>query len=319
MGIGFVGRRELRSSMLLPHLVKEPGIELARVATRRSLSAVNAQRKFQFRDAGTDSGGHSRRPSDRCGVHRHPAQHARRPDVPRARGRKGRVRREAAGADTRRARTNPRDGGRDRQRQGHGRLQSSILPTPRGDAGALRAVSRADERPLSRQRRTSRVGQLVSGQRTRRLSVRGRRWALRGHDELVDGQRSGRGHDDGWRRSRRSAGEPSLRRWVARDDHVSDQYAPALPQGDLRGLERGTDSSARQFQADHRLGGSARSGPSAPRAAGQGSSPPKSRPSWRPCAPVDRCRSPWSRWWRPPAPPLLPQHRPSQAAAPQQL
>ena len=40
--------------MLLPHLVKEPGIELARVATRRSLSAVNAQRKFQFRDAGTD-------------------------------------------------------------------------------------------------------------------------------------------------------------------------------------------------------------------------------------------------------------------------
>jgi predicted dehydrogenase/threonine dehydrogenase-like Zn-dependent dehydrogenase len=54
VGIGFVGAGNYGSSMLLPHLAKEPGIELARVATRRSLSAVNAQRKFQFRDAGTD-------------------------------------------------------------------------------------------------------------------------------------------------------------------------------------------------------------------------------------------------------------------------
>ena len=55
VGIGFVGAGNYASSMLLPHLAKEPGIELARVATRRSLSAVNAQRKFQFRDAGTDA------------------------------------------------------------------------------------------------------------------------------------------------------------------------------------------------------------------------------------------------------------------------
>jgi predicted dehydrogenase/NADPH:quinone reductase-like Zn-dependent oxidoreductase len=54
--VGFVGAGNYASSMLLPHLAKEPGIELARVATRRSLSAVNAQRKFQFRDAGTDLG-----------------------------------------------------------------------------------------------------------------------------------------------------------------------------------------------------------------------------------------------------------------------
>ena len=54
VGVGFVGAGNYASSMLLPHLVKEPGTELARVATRRSLSAVNAQRKFQFRDAGTD-------------------------------------------------------------------------------------------------------------------------------------------------------------------------------------------------------------------------------------------------------------------------
>ena len=52
--MGFVGAGNYASSMLLPHLVKEPGIDLAHVATRRSLSAVNAQRKFKFRDAGTD-------------------------------------------------------------------------------------------------------------------------------------------------------------------------------------------------------------------------------------------------------------------------
>jgi predicted dehydrogenase/NADPH:quinone reductase-like Zn-dependent oxidoreductase len=52
--IGFVGAGNYASSMLLPHLANQAGIELARVATRRSLSAVNAQRKFGFGDAGTD-------------------------------------------------------------------------------------------------------------------------------------------------------------------------------------------------------------------------------------------------------------------------
>jgi len=52
--IGFVGAGNYASSMLLPHLVKEPGVQLDLVATRRSLSAVNAQRKFGFRDASTD-------------------------------------------------------------------------------------------------------------------------------------------------------------------------------------------------------------------------------------------------------------------------
>jgi predicted dehydrogenase/NADPH:quinone reductase-like Zn-dependent oxidoreductase len=52
--IGFVGAGNYASSMLLPHLVKQPGVELAHVATRRSLSAVNAQRKFRFQDASTD-------------------------------------------------------------------------------------------------------------------------------------------------------------------------------------------------------------------------------------------------------------------------
>jgi predicted dehydrogenase/threonine dehydrogenase-like Zn-dependent dehydrogenase len=53
--IGFVGAGNYASSMLLPHLANQPEVELAQVATRRSLSAVNAQRKFGFENAGTDS------------------------------------------------------------------------------------------------------------------------------------------------------------------------------------------------------------------------------------------------------------------------
>ena len=52
--IGFIGAGNYASSMLLPHLANQPEITLAHVATRRSLSAVNAQRKFGFGDAGTD-------------------------------------------------------------------------------------------------------------------------------------------------------------------------------------------------------------------------------------------------------------------------
>jgi predicted dehydrogenase len=53
--VGFVGAGNYASSMLLPHLAKHPGVELVRVATRRSLSAVNAQRKFGFAESGTDA------------------------------------------------------------------------------------------------------------------------------------------------------------------------------------------------------------------------------------------------------------------------
>ncbi|WP_323100905.1 bi-domain-containing oxidoreductase [Intrasporangium sp. YIM S08009] len=53
--LGFIGAGSYATSMLLPHLVKDPGVTLARVATTRSLSAVNAQRKFGFQDLATDA------------------------------------------------------------------------------------------------------------------------------------------------------------------------------------------------------------------------------------------------------------------------
>jgi predicted dehydrogenase len=53
--IGFVGAGNYASSMLLPHLAGLSAATLAHVATTKSLSAVNAQRKFGFITASTDS------------------------------------------------------------------------------------------------------------------------------------------------------------------------------------------------------------------------------------------------------------------------
>ena len=53
--LGFIGAGNYATSMLLPHLAKNPGATLVSVATTRSLSAVNAQRKFEFETVSTDS------------------------------------------------------------------------------------------------------------------------------------------------------------------------------------------------------------------------------------------------------------------------
>jgi predicted dehydrogenase/threonine dehydrogenase-like Zn-dependent dehydrogenase len=53
--IGFIGAGNYASSMLLPHLAGRADVELSRVATNRSLSAANAQRKFGFAAANTDA------------------------------------------------------------------------------------------------------------------------------------------------------------------------------------------------------------------------------------------------------------------------
>ncbi len=51
--IGFIGAGNYASSMLLPHIARLKTVQLAHVATTRSLSAVNAQRKFGFATAST--------------------------------------------------------------------------------------------------------------------------------------------------------------------------------------------------------------------------------------------------------------------------
>jgi predicted dehydrogenase/threonine dehydrogenase-like Zn-dependent dehydrogenase len=46
--LGFIGAGNYATSMLLPHLKANSGVELASVATTKSLSGLNAQRKFGF-------------------------------------------------------------------------------------------------------------------------------------------------------------------------------------------------------------------------------------------------------------------------------
>jgi predicted dehydrogenase/threonine dehydrogenase-like Zn-dependent dehydrogenase len=53
LAIGFIGAGNYASSMLLPHLARLETVRLAHVATARSLSAVNAQRRFGFMTAST--------------------------------------------------------------------------------------------------------------------------------------------------------------------------------------------------------------------------------------------------------------------------
>ena len=53
LSAGFIGAGNYASSMLLPHLARLDTVRLAHVATNRSLSAVNAQRKFGFGAAST--------------------------------------------------------------------------------------------------------------------------------------------------------------------------------------------------------------------------------------------------------------------------
>ena len=48
VAVGFIGAGNYASSMLLPHLVRVKTAQLAHVATTRSLSAANAQRRFGF-------------------------------------------------------------------------------------------------------------------------------------------------------------------------------------------------------------------------------------------------------------------------------
>jgi predicted dehydrogenase/threonine dehydrogenase-like Zn-dependent dehydrogenase len=54
--LGFIGAGNYASSMLLPHLQKNEDAVLAHVATNKSLSAANAQRRFGFEKIATEAG-----------------------------------------------------------------------------------------------------------------------------------------------------------------------------------------------------------------------------------------------------------------------
>src|SRR5439155_4506186 len=53
--VGFIGAGNYATSMLLPYLAKNSAVRLAHVATTRSLSTVNAQKRFGFTTASTSA------------------------------------------------------------------------------------------------------------------------------------------------------------------------------------------------------------------------------------------------------------------------
>jgi predicted dehydrogenase len=55
LGVGFIGAGNYASSMLLPHLLEKPSVKLRHVATNRSLSSLDAKRRFGFEEASTDA------------------------------------------------------------------------------------------------------------------------------------------------------------------------------------------------------------------------------------------------------------------------
>jgi predicted dehydrogenase/threonine dehydrogenase-like Zn-dependent dehydrogenase len=55
LAVGFIGAGNYATSMLLPHLAKNAAVRLVHVATTRSLSAVNAQKRFGFTTASTSA------------------------------------------------------------------------------------------------------------------------------------------------------------------------------------------------------------------------------------------------------------------------
>ena len=55
VAVGFIGAGNYATSMLLPHLAKASAVSLTHVATTRSLSAANAQRRFGFTTASTSA------------------------------------------------------------------------------------------------------------------------------------------------------------------------------------------------------------------------------------------------------------------------
>ena len=55
LAVGFIGAGNFATSVLLPQMARLDGVRLAHVATTRSLSAVNAQRKFGFAEVSTSA------------------------------------------------------------------------------------------------------------------------------------------------------------------------------------------------------------------------------------------------------------------------
>jgi threonine dehydrogenase-like Zn-dependent dehydrogenase len=186
--IGFIGAGNYASSMLLPHLARLDKAHLAHVATSRSLSAVNAQRRFGFTTASTRRrrrvGG--RQPGR--DLHRDPSSYARGPGLPGAGDGQGRLRGKAPGPDPRRARPYRRGHRDDGQRPADGGIQPALRAAAHPAEIAVRARGLEFGHAVPGQRGAAGRRQLVPERRAGRIAVRRRGRSFHRHAELVGGQ-----------------------------------------------------------------------------------------------------------------------------------
>ena len=179
--VGFIGAGNYANSMLLPHLAGATDVELVRVATLGSLSAVNAQRKFGFATIGTDADAVLADDSiDAVFIVTRHSSHAALACEALEAGKAVFVEKPLA-LDDAELDAGTGDRRRHRQRPAHGRLQPPVRTHAERDAGALRSRHRAHRGPLPRQRRPAGGGQLVRATRRRGLALRRRGRALHRH------------------------------------------------------------------------------------------------------------------------------------------
>ena len=169
--LGFIGAGNYASSVLLPLLAGDERVDLRRVATTRSLSAVNAQRRFHFSGAGTDIEEVLQDDSLDAVfiVTRH---HIHAELTVAASSREGGLRREAVGSYRRRAVPSSRCRHRDREQSPDGGVQSTLCSVTCRNAIPLRGIDVGRRCPVLGKCRKARSPELVRRREARGFPVR---------------------------------------------------------------------------------------------------------------------------------------------------
>ncbi len=196
--------------MLLPHLANRSDVSLAHVATNRSLSALNAQRKFGFDTTSTDAEAVLADDSiDAVFIVTRHSSHAALTCRALEAGKAVFVEKPMALSldDVECILATVDATGNDRLMVGFNRRFSPMLTEMRSRFGG---APRRRRRPVPRQCRPAECRQLVRRRLPGRNPVRGRRRTLHRHRQLVDRLRSGRRDGDESGRPRRRPGDARL-------------------------------------------------------------------------------------------------------------
>ena len=253
LAIGFIGAGNYASSMLLPHLAQLPNAELVHVTTTKSLSAVNAQRRFGFTTASTSASAVLEDESlDAIFVVTRHATHADLVCRALETGKAVFVEKPLAltAEELDRITEVIAKTGNDRLMVGFNRRFAPMLAKMKADFGP---ASSGCGHPLPGQRGPARRGQLVP-QRGRGVAVHRRGRSLPGHAQLVGGQPA-RGGLRGRRRPglRRRPGHGAVRQRRQRRDQLPHRRQRALPQGDAGRHRRRPQRAAGQLPQGHGL------------------------------------------------------------------